>query len=234
MLFLFKVFLSFFVSWPVIFFLSCSISIIFGFSHYALFSLDIISQFLFLSIYQSYRSKSLDWLTDKDVYIISWHTFVCLFHCHFVFLPIWVIFPPTHTQDAENIQVVFAFFCSQEYCRPEARQYTEYHRRTRLSEETAFDASHRTLLPCPPAVACESNSGPYRMVCVEGPAVPVPAPLRWVFRWTQTSWGVESLWHARRRGTRSLRLGGRLPVYHMNHSRLQGMVVMRFLFHRNI
>ena len=105
-------FFVFFVSWPVIFFLSCSISIIFGFSHYALFSLDIISQFLFLSIYQSYRSKSLDWLTDKDVYIISWHTFVCLFHCHFVFLPIWVIFPPTHTQDAENIQVVFAFFCS--------------------------------------------------------------------------------------------------------------------------
>lgn len=176
MLFLFKVFFVFFDSWPVIFFLSFSISIIFGFSHYALFSIDIISQFLFLSIYQSYRSKSLDWLTDKDVYIISWHTFVCLFLCHFVFLPIWRIFPPTPKMQKTFKRYLHLFVPKNTVgLRQNSTQnFTEEHA---FLKETAFDASHRTLLPCPPAVACESNSGPYRMVCVERPAVPVPRPI---------------------------------------------------------
>lgn len=166
MLFLFKCCFSVFVSWPVIFLLSFSISIILGFSHYALFSFDIISQFLFLSIYQSYRSKSLDCLTDKDGYIISWHTLVCLFHCLFIFLSIWVIFSSfPHPRCRKHSRGILVPKNTVGLRQNSTQNITEEHA---FLKETAFDASHRTLLPCPPAVACQSNSGPYRWAGASG------------------------------------------------------------------
>ena len=127
----------------------------------------------------------LDW--QGFSYIISWHTFLCLFHCHFMFLSTWVIFPPFHTQDAENIQEVYAFFSSQEYS---TQKKSPFWRKRPLTPPTEPSYHAHLLLHANPI------PGLTGWCVLKGPAVPVKPP-----HWGEFSGELKPLGELNRCGT---------------------------------